>query len=81
MFSFDHATNVMYTCDAFGSHYCTDDPWDTDVKAVMPHYRFYYDCLMKPNARSVSAALRKVRASTSVRSPSQLFTCILLTVF
>ncbi len=24
MFSFDHATNVMYTCDAFGLHYCSE---------------------------------------------------------
>lgn len=32
MFSFDSATNIMYTCDAFGSHYCTEDPWDTDVQ-------------------------------------------------
>lgn len=23
-------------------------------------YRFYYDCLMKPNAKSVTTALRKV---------------------
>jgi flavorubredoxin len=32
MFSFDPATSIMYTCDAFGSHYCTEDPWDTDVQ-------------------------------------------------
>ena len=24
MFSFDHATGVMYTCDAFGLHYCSE---------------------------------------------------------
>ena len=33
--------------------------FDTDLSAVMPHYRFYYECLMKPNARSVLTALRK----------------------
>lgn len=60
MFSYDHATGVMYTCDAFGMHYCTEEPFDTDVQAIMPHYRFYYDCLMKPNAKSVTTALRKV---------------------
>eukprot|EP00892_Ulva_mutabilis_P002661 jgi/Ulvmu1/12396/UM009_0042.1 len=61
MFSLDRATGIMYTCDAFGSHYCTEDPWDTDVKAMLPHYRFYYDCLMKPNSRSVLTALRKIK--------------------
>jgi flavorubredoxin len=39
MFSYDHATGVMYTCDAFGMHYCTEEPFDTDVQAIMPHYR------------------------------------------
>lgn len=36
MFSFDRKTNIMYTCDAFGSHYCTEDPWDTDVQVRLP---------------------------------------------
>jgi len=59
MFSFDPASKLMYTCDAFGSHYCTEDVFDSNLEAVMPHYRFYYECLMKPNARSVLTALRK----------------------
>ncbi|PSC76929.1 diflavin flavo A [Micractinium conductrix] len=61
MFTFDHATNVMYTCDAFGLHYCTEDPFDSELKPLEPHYQFYYQCLMGPNARSVSTALRKVK--------------------
>ena len=24
MFTYDHATGVMYTCDAFGMHYCSE---------------------------------------------------------
>lgn len=115
MFSFDHATGVMYTCDgegraraggasraaasaaccrpsrgashsacsppacsacpssdgcavaaswhpptaappppapaAFGMHYCSDDPYDSQLEPLEPHYRFYYDCLMLPNAK------------------------------
>lgn len=60
MFSFDRATGVMYTCDAFGAHYCARSPFDSDVPGLLPHYRFYYDCLMRPNAKSVTTALRKV---------------------
>jgi flavorubredoxin len=52
MFSYDHATRVMYTCDAFGMHYCSDDPYDSELAPLEPHYRFYYDCLMLPNAKS-----------------------------
>lgn len=61
MFSFDHATGVMYTCDAFGAHYATGAPFDTGLASLTPHFRFYYDCLMRPNARSVLTALRKVK--------------------
>jgi flavorubredoxin len=61
MFSYDHATRVMYTCDAFGMHYCSDDPYDSELAPLEPHYRFYYDCLMLPNAKSVTTALRKVK--------------------
>lgn len=55
------AAEIMYTCDAFGMHYCTTDVYDEQLDALVPHYRFYYDCLMKPNSRSVLTALRKVR--------------------
>lgn len=61
MFSYDRATGVMYTCDAFGAHYCSEEPFDEDLQELLPHFRFYYDCLMKPNAKSVTTALRKVK--------------------
>ncbi|KAI7837261.1 hypothetical protein COHA_008875 [Chlorella ohadii] len=61
MFSYDHGTGVMYTCDAFGMHYCSEDPYDSQLAPLEPHYRFYYDCLMLPNAKSVTTALRKVK--------------------
>lgn len=41
-----HDAGVMFTCDAFGAHYCTVDAFDTELEALAPHYRFYYDCLM-----------------------------------
>ena len=60
MFSFDEASGIMFTCDAFGAHYCTERAFDDDLGALSPHYRFYFDCLMLPNARSVTTAVRKV---------------------
>lgn len=59
MFSYDHSTSTVFTCDAFGMHYCSEDPYDSDLAPLEPHYRFYYDCLMRPNAKSVTTALRK----------------------
>ena len=60
IFSFDHGTGILYTCDAFGLHYCSDELFDSDPGAIAPDYRFYYDCLMGPNARSVLQALKRM---------------------
>ncbi|NDD69309.1 MAG: MBL fold metallo-hydrolase, partial [Synechococcaceae bacterium WB9_4xC_028] len=60
IFSFDHGTGILYTCDAFGLHYCSDELFDVDPGAIAPDFRFYYDCLMGPNARSVLQALKRM---------------------
>jgi flavorubredoxin/flavin reductase (DIM6/NTAB) family NADH-FMN oxidoreductase RutF len=62
IFSYDHGTGILFTCDAFGLHYCSDDLFDRDPGAIAPDFRFYYDCLMGPNARSVLQALKRMDA-------------------
>ncbi|MAN19778.1 MAG: diflavin flavoprotein A [Synechococcus sp. EAC657] len=68
IFSFDHGTGVLYTCDAFGLHYCSDDVFDCDPGAIAPDFRFYYDCLMGPNARSVLQALKRMDALPEINT-------------
>ena len=60
IFSYDHGTEVIFTCDAFGMHYCSDSVYDQDLKAIEADYHFYYECLMAPNARSVLSALKRM---------------------
>jgi flavorubredoxin/flavin reductase (DIM6/NTAB) family NADH-FMN oxidoreductase RutF len=60
IFTFDHLTKTLYTCDAFGLHYCTEATFDEDLEAISPDYEFYYECLMAPNARSVISALKRM---------------------
>jgi flavorubredoxin/flavin reductase (DIM6/NTAB) family NADH-FMN oxidoreductase RutF len=66
IFSFDHGTGILYTCDAFGLHYCGNDIFDVDPGAIAPDFRFYYDCLMGPNARSVLQALKRMDALPAI---------------
>ncbi len=68
IFSFDHGTKVLYTCDAFGLHYCSNDVFDDDPKAIAPDFRFYYDCLMGPNARSVLQALKRIKKLSEIKT-------------
>jgi len=62
IFSFDHGSGILYTCDAFGLHYCSEDLFDVDPGAIAPDFRFYYECLMGPNARSVLQAMKRMEA-------------------
>ncbi|MGB5632474.1 MAG: diflavin flavoprotein [Waterburya sp.] len=60
IFSYDHKSGILFTCDAFGMHYCSNATYDEDLKAIEKDYRFYYDCLMGPNARSVLSAMKRM---------------------
>ncbi|WP_036484528.1 diflavin flavoprotein [Myxosarcina sp. GI1] len=61
IFTFDYKTQVLYTCDAFGMHYCDEPTFDEDLELIEADFEYYYDCLMKPNARSVLAAIKRMR--------------------
>ncbi len=58
--TYDWGTQTLFTCDVFGMHYCSEPLWDENLSAIEPDYRFYYDCLMGPNARSVLSALKRM---------------------
>lgn len=60
IFTFDRKTEILFTCDAFGMHYCSDSLYDEDLAQIEDEYKHYYDCLMGPNARSVLSALKRV---------------------
>ncbi|MFN3361910.1 MAG: flavin reductase [Pseudanabaenaceae cyanobacterium] len=60
MMTYDHRTGVLFTCDIFGMHYCDSSVFDENLAAILPDYRFYYECLMAPNARSVLSAMKRM---------------------
>ncbi len=60
IFSYDAKTQILYSCDAFGMHYCSDSVFDRDLALIELDYQFYYECLMAPNARSVLSALKRM---------------------
>ena len=68
IFSFDHGTNILYTCDAFGLHYCTDELFDLEPEVISSDFRYYYDCLMGPNARSVLQALKRIKSLPDIKT-------------
>ncbi len=64
MLTYDPGTQVLYTCDVFGLHYCDDTLYDETPALLEADFQYYYDCLMGPNARSVLAALKRIQPLT-----------------
>jgi len=64
IFTYDVKTQVLFTCDAFGMHYCDDHLYDEVPRLLEADFKTYYDCLMGPNARSVLAALKRMEPLT-----------------
>ena len=60
IFTYDHKTSTLYTCDVFGMHYCDDHTYDENLDLIEEDFKYYYECLMSPNARSVLAALKRI---------------------
>lgn len=60
IFTYDAGTQVLYTCDVFGMHYCDDFLFDEVPHLLETDFHYYYDCLMGPNARSVLMALKRI---------------------
>ncbi|GAB1543712.1 diflavin flavoprotein [Scytonema sp. NUACC21] len=67
IFSYDRKNQILFTCDAFGMHYCSDDTFDVNLEAIEPDFRFYYDCLMGPNSRSLLNAMKKMSELGKIR--------------
>jgi flavorubredoxin/flavin reductase (DIM6/NTAB) family NADH-FMN oxidoreductase RutF len=60
IFTYDTKTRILFTCDAFGMHYCDDHTFDEDPELIQADFKYYYDCLMGPNARSVLSAIKRM---------------------
>ena len=61
IFTYDHKTSTLFTCDVFGMHYCDDRTYDENFTTIEGDFKYYYDCLMGPNARSVLSALKRIK--------------------
>jgi flavorubredoxin/flavin reductase (DIM6/NTAB) family NADH-FMN oxidoreductase RutF len=68
IFTYDHKTQHLFTCDAFGMHYCDDQTFDEDLALISADYKIYYDCLMGPNARSVLSAIKRMNELPGIQT-------------
>ncbi|MGK7931093.1 MAG: diflavin flavoprotein [Microcystaceae cyanobacterium] len=63
--TFDPKTDVLYTDKLFGIHVCSDQVLDEGWTIYQEDRRYYFDCLIAPYAKQVSAALEKLKAKNA----------------
>ncbi|WP_432402729.1 FprA family A-type flavoprotein [Wukongibacter sp. M2B1] len=61
MFVYDEAEKILFTCDAFGSHYSSVDPNEVHKDDYKKAFKHYYECIVEPFAQHVLNAINKVK--------------------
>ncbi|MBF2035789.1 MAG: diflavin flavoprotein [Leptolyngbyaceae cyanobacterium T60_A2020_046] len=62
LWTYDEYTRVLFSHKFFGLHRCADEVYDLSWQELLEDRRYYFDCLMAPNARQVTAAMEKLES-------------------
>ncbi|NJM97938.1 MAG: flavin oxidoreductase [Phormidesmis sp. RL_2_1] len=60
MCTYDSVSEVLYSDKFFGAHICAEATYDIHRDTLLEDQRYYFDCLMAPNARQVETALERL---------------------
>jgi flavorubredoxin/flavin reductase (DIM6/NTAB) family NADH-FMN oxidoreductase RutF len=60
--TYDPISQILFTDKLFGAHICNDRVLDEGWMTIDEDRRYYFDCIMAPNAEQVEKALDKLEA-------------------
>ena len=52
---------LLFTCDSFGAHYCTEEMFDDLVENYDDSFKYYFDVILKPFSKFYLRAIEKIR--------------------
>jgi NADH oxidase (H2O-forming) len=61
MFTYLVEDKVLFTCDFFGAHYCTEDMFTDFSEDYLSSFKYYFDIILKPFSRFAVKAIEKIR--------------------
>lgn len=61
MFTYLVEDKVLFTCDVFGAHYCTEKMFTDFSAEYLESFRYYFDVILKPFSRFTLRAIEKIR--------------------
>jgi flavorubredoxin len=60
MFTYLKEDKIMFTCDAFGSHFCHEEMFDDKVGNFDDAFKYYFDVILKPFSKFMLKAIERI---------------------
>jgi len=61
MFTYLVEDRILFTCDVFGAHFCSDEMFNDLSPEYLESFRYYFDIILKPFSRFALKAIEKIR--------------------
>lgn len=61
MFTYLVEDKVLFTCDVFGAHFCSEAMFNDLSTEYLKSFRYYFDIILKPFSRFALKAIEKIR--------------------
>ncbi len=61
MYTWLEEDKVLFTCDSFGAHFCTQEMFDDLVDNYDDSFKYYFDVILKPYSKFMLKAIEKIR--------------------
>lgn len=63
IYSYLKEDKVLFTCDSFGAHFCSDEMFDGDIDrdAYLSAFKYYFDVILKPFSKFMLKAIDKIK--------------------
>ncbi len=52
---------ILFTCDSFGAHYCSNEIFDDQIDDYSDAFKYYFDVILKPYSKFLLKAIDKIR--------------------
>jgi len=61
IYTFLEEDRVLFTCDSFGAHYCSEDMFSKFDEVYTGAFKYYFDVILKPFSRFMTRAIDFIR--------------------
>jgi flavorubredoxin len=61
MFTLLEEEKVLFTCDSFGAHYCSEEIYSDFSETYTRAFKYYFDVIMRPFSRFMTRAIDLIR--------------------